>query len=117
MHIIRYYMFRIGACIIYFVVYITVLDFKSHKNTFQGVRNRPSEHPDQVPRWPSNLVPGIKNKFIDFSRNNKKNEIQRGQLIFRRGAKQKLWLKNVEIPQNMLLHWLESKAQGNHRAI
>ena len=28
----------------------------------------------------------------------KKNEIHRGQLIFRRGAKQKLRLKNVEVP-------------------
>ena len=62
-------MLRIGACIIYFVVYITILAFKSHMSTFQGVRNRPSEHPDQVARWPSNLASGNKNKFKDFSGN------------------------------------------------
>ena len=40
-----------------------------------------------------------------------KKKIHRGQLIFHRGAKQKLCLKYAEIPQNMLLHWPKSKAQ------
>ena len=59
------------------------------------------KHPVQVARWPSNFAPGIKTKFKYFSgemQKKKKNEIQRGQLIFHRGAKQKLCLKNAEIP-------------------
>ena len=91
-------MLRIGVCIIYFVVYITILAFKSHMSTFQGVQNRPLEHPDQVPRWPSNLAPGLKINSNTSAGMYKKNEIHRGQLIFRRGAKQKLRLKNVEVP-------------------
>ena len=49
----------------------------------------------------------------------KKNEVHRdrGQLIFHRGAKQKLCLKNAEIPWNMLLLWPKSKAQGKYLTI
>ena len=45
-------------------------------------------HPVQVPRWPSIFTPG---KY-------KENQVHRGQLIFHRVAKQKLCLKNLEIP-------------------
>ena len=45
-------------------------------------------HPVQVPRWPSIFTPG---KY-------KENQIHRGQSIFHRVAKQKLSLKNLEIP-------------------
>ena len=47
-------------------------------------------HPVQVPRWPSNFAPGIKTNFKYFSGEIWKIKIHRGQLIFHRGAKQKL---------------------------
>ena len=58
----------------------------------------------QVPRWPSNFAPWIKTKFKDFrGETYKKKKIHQGQLIFHRGAKRKLCLKNAEISQNVLL--------------
>ena len=98
MHIIRCYMLKIGACIIYFVVYVTILAFKSHMSTFQVVRNRPSEHPDQVPGGHPIFHRGIEINSKTSVEMYNKNEIHRGQLIFRRGAQQKLCLKNVEVP-------------------
>ena len=66
---------------------------KSYKHYyFPAVEIKP---PVQVPRWPSNFVPGIKTKFKDFSREthtnththththtHTQNVIYQGQLIF-----------------------------------
>ena len=56
------------------------------------------KHPVEVPRWPPNFAPEIKTKLKDFSGKILKKWINRGQLISHRGAKQKLWSKNTEIP-------------------
>ena len=57
----------------------------------------PKKHPVQVLRLPSNFAPGIKTKFNGFSGEMyKKNQIHRGQLIFQREAKQKLFLKKIK---------------------
>ena len=73
----------------------------------------------QVPRWPSNFAPRIKTKSNISAGKYKKKEVRRdrGQLIFHQGAKQKLCLKNAEIPWNMLLLWPKSKAQGKYLTI
>ena len=41
----------------------------------------------------------------------------RGRLIFHQEAKQKLYLKNAEIPDNMLLLLPKSKMHGKHLTI
>ena len=49
-------------------------------------------------KWLSNLAPRIKTKFKISVGKFKKLKIHRGQLIFHRGAKQNLCLKNRDIP-------------------
>ena len=49
-------------------------------------------NPVQVSRWPSNFAPRVKTKFKDFSWEIYIKKIHRGQLVFHREAKQKLFL-------------------------
>ena len=81
------------------------------------MRKQPSRNRSHtLPKWPSNFTPGIKTKLKDFSGEIKK-KIRRGRVIFHGGTKQKLCLKNAEIPWNVLLLWIKSKAQRKHLTI
>ena len=74
--------------------------------------------PCPSPRCPPNFAPGVKTKLKDFSGEIlQTNKFTLGQLIFHRGAEQKLCLKYAQISWNMLLLWPKSKVQGKHLTI
>ena len=77
-------------------------------------------------RWQSDFVPGIYTEFKEFSGEYKKRLNLPRQLIFHRGAKQKvteylprsfplaLMSKQYRYSIKLLLLWLKSKAQVKH---